>query len=1241
MPARPNSQLAAILTERILVLEGPKGTMIQQARLDEKDYRGTRFREHPVPLRNNNEILNLILPDLVEDIHYRFALAGADIVATNTFNGNRLSQREFQTEALVREMNIRAVGIARSAAQRASRETGRPIYVAGTMGPTPRTASLSPDVNRPGYRNVTFDELAEAYGEQAEALVSAGVDLLILETTFDTLNAKAALYALAKMGEHTGSVPPLLLSVTVSDRSGRTLSGQTLSAFWVSTCHYPMWAVGINCSLGPAEVRPHLAELARIAWVPVACYPNAGLPNAMGEYDLSPDEMAHLMGEYAAEGLLNIAGGCCGSTPDHIRAIAEAVAGKAPRTVPARDALPRFAGLEVLEVRPDSNLIMVGERTNVTGSRRFARLIRKGDFEGAVAVARQQVDGGANILDVNTDEGLLDSAAAMQEFLRTLSADPDVARVPLMIDSSDWEVIRAGLKSVQGKCIVNSVSLKDGEEIFRQRVREARRLGAAVIVMAFDEQGQADTADRKVSICKRAYDILVHEEGISPPDIIFDPNVLAIGTGMPEHADYAVAFIEAVRRIKQECPGALCSGGISNLSFAFRGNDTIREAIHAVFLYHAIHAGLDMGIVNAGQLAIYEDIDPELRELVEDLVLNRRSDATERLLEYSARGETRSHHTGSADSVPEQRPLDERIRDSVIHGRTETIEEEMTEALAVYGSPLAVIEGPLMSAMRIVGDRFGDGRMFLPQVVKSARTMKKAVAYLTPHLQSASGTVERAKSKAESSARIILATVKGDVHDIGKNIVGVVLGCAGHEVRDLGVMVPADVILDEAESWGADMVGLSGLITPSLDEMVHVAREMRRRGMTIPLLIGGATTSRMHTALRIAPEYEGPVVHVQDASRVTPVVRSLMDQERRQTFVAGVRQEQAELREQFEVRHRERKLLPLDQARRRAPRLSWSQEVIARPDRMGLLPVQHPSVEVLREFVDWSPFFHAWGLRGRYPDILDAPDVGARARELLQDATKTLDELTADPRVRPAGVFGFWPAASDSDTILLYHHERGEPVASFPMLRQQVDKGAVSTNLCLADYAAPVRSGLQDYVGLFAVTAGQGITEVANEYRHAGDDYSALMVDALADRLVEALAEWLHWQARRECGFGLGENLTTEDLIRERYRGIRPAPGYPACPDHRQKQKILTLLQAEHQIGIRLTESMALIPPSSICGFYLNHPEAQYFPVGTIGRDQLEDYAARVGEPPEISARWLQPILGPDCADLLTSANDV
>ncbi len=1218
-------ELRSLLAQRILILEGPKGTMLQTVGLDEKDYRGDRFTDHPIPLRNNNEILNLTRPEVVASIHRGFARAGADILTTNTFNGNRLSQTDFGLEEYVAEMNGAAVRIARGVAAETERDTGKRLFVAGSIGPTPRMASMSPDVNDPGYRAVTFDDLVAIYAEQIRSFLSEGVDLLIFETTFDTLNLKAGLYAASREAERCSTMPEVIASVTFSDRSGRTLSGQTLEAFVASIDHYPLLAIGINCGLGAEELRAQIEELAAICPTYTACYPNAGLPNAVGGYDQTPEEMSRILGDYAANGWLNIAGGCCGSSPEHIAAIAEAVRQGKPRRAPEPRAMPRYAGLDLFTIRPDSNFTVIGERTNVTGSRKFARLIRGRRYEEAVAVARNQVEGGANIVDVNMDEALLDSAVAMREFLCVLSADPDVARPPIMVDSSDWEVILAGLKAVQGKCIVNSVSLKDGEEAFLDRAREARRFGAALVVMAFDEHGQADTLERRVAVCRRAYDLLVQRLGVPPHDIIFDPNVLAIGTGIAEHADYARDFIESLRKIKELCPGALCSGGISNLSFSFRGNDHIREAIHSVFLYHAIHAGLDMGIVNAGQLTVLEEIEPELRELAEDLVLNRRADATERLLEYSLRtdgGGAAAEQAAEADR--EEVSLDDRIASSLIRGVTDTIDAEMEEALGVYGSALAVIEGPLMAAMRIIGDRFGDGRMFLPQVVKSARTMKRAVAWLEPYMQRTGSGDER----PEGSARILLATVKGDVHDIGKNIVGVVLACAGHEIIDMGVMAPAADILDTADARGADIIGLSGLITPSLEEMAHVAEEMQRRGMQKPLLIGGATTSRAHTAIRIAPGYEGPVVYVEDASRAGPVVKRLMSATERDGFLIENRAELANARERYERRHSEKSQISYAEALRRRPEVSWSPETIAEPSFLGAREAAGASVAVMRPFIDWTPFFHVWGLRGRYPDILTQPEIGPRADELYRDAQILLDELETVEEVVPKGVYGFFPAYAEGDDVILPGSTAQDaPKAVFHLLRQQADKGPGQVNYGLADFIAPRSSGLTDYLGMFVVTAGDHIHRMAQMARDGMDDYRGILLEALADRLAEAFAEWLHLQARRACGFGLTEGLSHEDLIGERYRGIRPAPGYPACPDHSEKPVIFQLLDAEARTGVRLTDSMAMGPPSSVCGFYINHPAARYFPVGRIGQDQLESYASRRGMTIEEARKWLAPAL--------------
>jgi 5-methyltetrahydrofolate--homocysteine methyltransferase len=1245
-------QLTELLKQRILVLEGPKGTMVQRLRLNEADFRGERFRNHLVDLRNDNEVLNLVNPALVEEIHAAFLDAGADIVATNTFNGSAISQADFGLESFIHEINVAAARIARRAAEKAmAKDPSRPRFVAGTIGPTPKTASLSPDVNNPGYRAVTFEQLVAAYGEQARGLLDGGVDLLICETTFDTLNLKAALFAIENLFEERGERVPVIASVTITDASGRTLSGQTLEAFWISISHAPLLAVGINCALGPRQMRSHVEELSGLAPIFTACYPNAGLPNPLSEtgYDETPEQMASTLRVYAENGWLNIVGGCCGSTPKHIRAIADAVRGLPPRKIPTTETqrhresteedrdtpsalddsrltthdsrLTCFSGLEPLVIRPDSNFIMIGERTNVTGSPKFAKLIKEGDYEGAVAIARQQVENGANAIDVNVDEGMLDSERVMVVFLNLLMAEPDVARVPVMLDSSKWSVIEAGLRCLQGKAIVNSISLKEGEGRFREYARKVRRYGAGAVVMAFDEQGQADTVERKVAICARAYRILTQEVGFPPEDIVFDPNVLTVATGIEEHNNYAVAFLEAVRRIKETLPGCKVSGGISNISFSFRGNNVIREAMHAAFLYHAIHAGLDMGIVNAGQLAVYEEIPKDLLELVEDVLLNRRPDATERLLAFAetVKGETK---TPAKEEAWRQGTVEARLTHALVQGITDYIEQDVEEARRKYAAPLEVIEGPLMAGMNVVGDLFGAGKMFLPQVVKSARVMKKAVAVLLPYL-------EATKSKIESrQSKIIMATVKGDVHDIGKNIVGVVLGCNNYEVVDLGVMVPSDRILAAARARGADMIGLSGLITPSLDEMIHVAREMEREGFTIPLLIGGATTSRAHTAVKIAPAYSGPVVHVLDASRAVGVAASLMSAEQKPAFLDGNRREQEELREQHQGRREQKTMLSLAEARRRRTPVDWQNADIPRPCFLGVRVVTPMPLEELIPFIDWSPFFHAWELKGRYPAILEDDGVGERARELFEDAQRLLDRIVKERLLTARGVYGFFPAASAGDDIELYADEsRTQALTVFHTLRQQADKGEGQVNYALADFIAPKETGRADYIGAFAVTAGHGLEELVSRLKGDHDDYSAINAEALADRLAEAFAEYLHRRARADWGYGRQEDLTNEDLIRERYRGIRPAPGYPACPDHTEKRALFNLLRVEDNVGIRLTENYAMHPASSVSGLYFALPQARYFPVGKIERDQVQEYARRKGWSVQEVERWLAPNL--------------
>jgi 5-methyltetrahydrofolate--homocysteine methyltransferase len=1220
----PFEVLRELARERILVLDGAMGTMVQQRGLDEAGFRGERFREHPSDLAGDNDLLCLTRPDVVEEIHDRFLEAGADIVSTNTFNGTRVSQSDYGLEEAAYELNVEAARIARRVADRwTTRTPDRPRFVAGSVGPTNRTLSLSADVGNPAARGITFDELAAAYAEQVEGLVEGGVDLVLVETVFDTLNGKAAALAARDVIDGRGAAIPLVLSVTIVDRSGRNLSGQTVDAFWISVEHARPWCVGVNCSLGGGEMRPYVAELSRVAPTLVSCYPNAGLPNAFGGYDETPEVTSRIIGSFADDGLVNLVGGCCGTTPDHTRAIVAAVQGKPPRRVqPPSERYPTFSGLETFTVRPDSNFVLVGERTNVTGSRRFADLIRAGDFEGAVEVALDQVRGGANILDVNMDEGMLDSEAAMTTFLNLIATEPEIARLPIMVDSSRWSVIEAGLKCLQGKGIVNSISLKEGESDFLAKARVVRRYGAGVVVMAFDERGQADTVERKVEICERAYALLTAEAGFEPREIVFDPNILAIATGMDEHNEFARAYIEATRVIKERCPGALVSGGVSNLSFSFRGNEPVREAIHSAFLYHAIHAGMDMGIVNAGQLAVYEDIPPDLLEHVEDLLFNRRPDATERMVRFaetvSGGGVQRER-----DLSWRERPVEERLSYALVHGIVDFVEEDVEEARKQHSRPLDVIEGPLMAGMGIVGDMFGDGRMFLPQVVKSARAMKTAVAYLEPFM-------EAERSERRSQGKVVLATVKGDVHDIGKNIVGVVLACNGYEVVDLGVMAPCDDILDAALTEGCDAVGLSGLITPSLDEMVHVAGEMERRGMTLPLLIGGATTSRQHTAVRIAPAYSGSTVHVLDASRVVGVLSGLLDPARRAEHDRLNREEQERLRGVHEGR-RAKRLLAYEEAVEN--RASLSYDDLPTPSFLGRREVDVP-VEALVPYVDWTFFFAAWELKGKFPRILDDPRLGAAARDLYDHATTLLDRIVAEDLLSARGVYGFWPAAAEGDDLVLASAaDPGLELARFHFLRQQTEQPDGRPNLCLADFVAPVG----DSVGGFAVSV-HGAGALARSFEAERDDYNAIMAKALADRLAEAFAEYLHERARAAWGYDGVGRLGSDDLIAERYRGIRPAFGYPACPDHTEKRTLFSILDAP-ALGTELTETYAMTPAASVSGIYLAHPGSRYFAVGRVGRDQVESYAERKGWTLVEAERWLRPNLGyePEPAAELTS----
>jgi 5-methyltetrahydrofolate--homocysteine methyltransferase len=1208
---------------RILIIDGAMGTMVQRHRLSEADFRGERFASHPKDLRGNNDVLVLTRPDVIRSIHEQYLEAGADILETNTFSSTAIAQADYGLEHLAYELNVAGARVAREAADAwTARTPGKPRFVAGSIGPTNRTLSISPDVNDPSARAATFDELREAYRDQVRGLIDGGADALLLETITDTLNTKAALAACDELFEAGARRLPIMISATITDRSGRTLSGQTIEAFWIAVRHARPFSVGINCALGARDMRPYLADLSAVATAHVSCYPNAGLPNAFGEYDEQPDETAAILSEFAEAGLLNIVGGCCGTTPDHIRAIAGAVEGRAPRRVTQLPRETELSGLEPLVIRPDSNFQMIGERTNVTGSARFARLIKGGDYTTAVEVALDQVRGGANILDVNMDEGMLDSEAAMTRFLNYIATEPEIARIPFMIDSSKWSVIEAGLKCVQGKPVVNSISLKEGEAEFLQKAALVRRYGAAVVVMAFDEQGQADTTARKVAICQRAYRLLTEQAGLDPTDIIFDPNVLAIATGIEEHNEFARAFIEAAHEIKATCPGAKVSGGVSNLSFSFRGNDVVREAIHSAFLYHAIRAGMDMGIVNAGQLVVYEDIPAPLLERVEDILFNRRPDATERLVEYAeqVKGTGKKRET---DLGWREAPVEARLAHALVHGVVDFVEADVEEARQKYTRALEIIEGPLMDGMKTVGELFGAGKMFLPQVVKSARAMKRAVAYLEPFM-----AAEKQGTGGGPQGRVVMATVKGDVHDIGKNIVGVVLGCNNYEVIDLGVMVPQDRILAAAAEHRADMIGLSGLITPSLDEMVSVAKEMERRGLALPLLIGGATTSRQHTAVRIAPEYSGPVVHVLDASRAVHVVSSLLSATDRPAFDAANRADQGALREQHA--HRGQKpLLPLEKARANRSRIDWPREDLPVPAFLGARHVERTVAELV-PFIDWTFFFSAWDLKGRVPGIFEHPQYGHAARELHDAAQSLLGRIAREGSLKASGVYGFWPAASDGDDIVFYDDESRTTVAArFPMLRQQEIIADDKPNRSLADFVAPIGSGRRDYLGAFAVTAGLGADELVAAFEREHDDYHAIMVKALADRLAEAFAESLHAQARRDWGYGRDESLTNDELVAEKYRGIRPAFGYPACPDHTLKGRLFALLDAT-SAGLGLTESFAMTPAASVSGLYFANPRARYFMVGRLGSDQIADYARRAGMTLDEAEKWLSPYLAYD-----------
>ncbi len=1211
------------------------GTMIQTYGLEEADYRGERFTDHAHPLKGNADVLCLTRPDVIGAIHRAYLAAGADIIETNTFNAQAVSQADYALQPFVRDINLAAAQVARAAADEfTARNPSQPRFVAGSMGPANKSASLSPDVSNPGLRNITFTELAAAYGEQAEALLDGGVDLLLVETIFDTLNAKAALYAILEIQERRGGDVPIMISGTITDQSGRTLSGQTVEAFWNSVRHARPFTVGLNCALGAKELRPYVEELSGLADTWLTAYPNAGLPDAFGCYNDTPEMMARILGEFARSGLVNVIGGCCGTTPAHIKAMVAAVRGVAPRAVPEVKPLTRLSGLEPLTLWPGRLFVNVGERTNVTGSRAFARLIQAGDYERATAVARQQVENGAQVIDVNLDEGMLDSQAAMVQFLNVIATEPDIAKVPVMVDSSKWEVIEAGLQCLQGKSVVNSISLKEGEAAFTEHARKVRRYGAAVVVMAFDEQGQADTVERKVAIAARAYRILTEQVGFPPEDIIIDPNIFAVATGLAEHNQYALAYIEATRHIKAELPRALVSGGVSNLSFSFRGNDTIREAMHSAFLYHAIQAGMDMGIVNAGQLTVYDDIPKEILDTVEDVLFNRREDATERLtaLAETTKGERREKRE---DSAWRKEPVGKRLAHALVEGIADYVEADVEEARQLYARPIEVIEGPLMDGMNVVGDLFGAGKMFLPQVVKSARVMKKAVAVLIPYIEAEkAATGEAGKSKG----RIVMATVKGDVHDIGKNIVGVVLRCNNYDVIDLGVMVPSGKILDAAREAAADAIGLSGLITPSLDEMVHVAREMEREGFELPLLIGGATTSKMHTAVKIAPAYHGPVVHVLDASRGVGVVSHLLG-EKRDTFTGGIRAEYERLRVDFGDRRARAPLLPLAEARARGLKLPWASYQPPVPAKPGVHVFADFPLAELVPYIDWSPFFQTWELKGggRFPKILDDPTVGETARKLHADATALLDRIVREKLIRAHGVVGLFKAYSTSDDdIVVCNGVKGEGHKDWVThhLRQQGDKPPGRPNLSLADFVSPKDSGVKDWMGAFAVTAGDGVEALCAVFEQDHDDYHSIMTKALADRLAEAFAERLHAMVRRELwGYAQGEALDNDGLIAEQYRGIRPAPGYPACPEHTEKRTLWEILDVERNTGIRLTESMAMWPASSVSGWYFAHPDAHYFGLGRIGKDQVEDYARRKGWTVAEAERWLGPSLAYDADD--------
>jgi len=1222
-------QLKDLLEERILFLDGAMGTMIQRYKLEEDDFRGDIFKDHDTDLKGNNDLLSLTRPEIIKEIHLQYFEAGSDIVETNTFSATTIAQADYNLEYTVKDLNVESAKIAKQAAKEImDKYPGRQCFVAGAIGPTNKTASMSPDVNNPAYRAVSFQELVDAYREQIEALVEGGVDILLPETTFDTLNLKAAIYALEEFFDSYGKRLPVMLSVTITDQSGRTLSGQTVGGFWNSVSHAKPLSVGINCALGAEAMRPYIQELSNIAGCYISCYPNAGLPNPLSEtgYDQTPEMTGSLLQDFGESGFLNMVGGCCGTTPDHIKSIVDCIKDLKPRKIPELEPATRLSGLEALTIKAEKGtpFIMVGERTNVTGSPRFAKLIKEEDYETALSVAAQQVENGANIIDINFDEGLLDSEACMEKFLNLVASEPDIARVPIMIDSSKFSVIETGLRCVQGKCVVNSISMKEGEDLFREQARKIMKYGAAVVVMAFDEEGQAAEAEDKVRICQRAYKILTEEVGMDPTDIIFDPNILTVATGIEEHNNYALNFINAVRDIKEKCPDALTSGGVSNISFSLRGNNIVREAMHSAFLYHAIDAGLDMGIVNAGMLAVYDDVEKELLEKVENVLLNKSPDATEELVDFAEQFKgVKSAEKKAEDKAWRDQPVEERLKYSLVNGISDFVDEDTEEARAMYDKPLNVIEGPLMDGMKVVGGLFGEGKMFLPQVVKSARVMKKAVAYLEPYM-------EKLKAGSDNTrGKFVIATVKGDVHDIGKNIVSVVLSCNNYEVIDLGVMVSCDQILNTAKDVGANIIGLSGLITPSLDEMVYNASEMERQGFDIPLLVGGATTSSAHTAIKIAPHYNGIVDHVQDASLVVGVCNDLLNPDKADDYKLELREKQKKQKARFEESQAKITYTPIEVARQNGFKCELADIEIDAPGQTGLIHFNDIDLKEIINYFDWSPFFWTWELKGSFPKILDNPNWGEQARELYNDAEDLLGEIINNKLFNPSAIVGIWPANSVGDDVEIYTDDkRKEVVENLHFLRQQGKRKEEQLYYSLSDFIAPRSANKIDYIGGFAVTAGDKVESLSEKYKDDNDDYTSIMIKALGDRIAEALAEMIHKKVRDLWGYGKKENLSNEDFISEKYRGIRPAPGYPSCPDHTEKGILWRLLDAEKHTGVSLTESYAMTPGSSVSGFYFSHPDARYFNLGKILKDQVEDYAKRKGLSVEEVEKWLQPNLG-------------